>query len=159
MSNIDVTKLKNNEDIKYIYLIPNSLFEDGLQYIIIGDIDTESEDNVFCYSLKDWFGIMKSGSLLPYACATLKKKYKPKEYLNIYEKPDLLKFRKFILNDGVSEWESIQQLCWALQIMDEFKINRYDSFASTIDLDDVLSAFLKRVEGMFIKSFDAVKKA
>ena len=29
--------LKNNEDIRYIYTIPNSMFDDGLQYILIGD--------------------------------------------------------------------------------------------------------------------------
>lgn len=53
MSNIDVSKLKNNDNIRYIYTIPNSLFEDGLQYILIGDIKTDNENNVFCYSLDD----------------------------------------------------------------------------------------------------------
>ena len=47
---ININKLKNNDDIKYIYLIPNSLFEDNLQYVLIGDIKTEIEDNVCCYS-------------------------------------------------------------------------------------------------------------
>ena len=50
---INIDKLKNNDDIKYIYLIPNSLFEDNLQYVLIGDIKTETEDNVCCYSLED----------------------------------------------------------------------------------------------------------
>ena len=53
MSNICVDKLKNNDDIKYIYLIPNSYFEDKIQYILIGDLTTEHENNVFCYSLSD----------------------------------------------------------------------------------------------------------
>ena len=100
---IDVNKLKNNDDIKYIYLIPNSLFKDKLQYIIIGNIETDHEGNLFCYSLDDWFEKMNSGDLLPYACAILKKKYKPKEYLNIYKKPDVLTFRKYILNSNMSE--------------------------------------------------------
>lgn len=50
---IDINRLKYNDDIKYIYIIPNSLFEDKCQYIIIGDIKTDKEDNFFCYSLDD----------------------------------------------------------------------------------------------------------
>lgn len=145
---IDVNQLKNNDDIKYIYLIPNSLFEDKKQYILIGEIPTASEENVFCYSLEDWFLKMKSGDLIPYACATLGKKYKPKEYLNIYDKPDLLKFRKYILNCSLQDWEINQQLYWALQIIDEFKINRYDAFASKIDFKALFSEFLNKLEGM-----------
>lgn len=110
MSNINIEKLKYNDDIRYIYLIPNSLFEDKMQYVLIGNIKTDKEDNVFCYSLEDWFQKMKSGDLLPYACATLSKKYKPKEYLNIYDKPNMLTFRKYILNSTLPEWETKQQL-------------------------------------------------
>ena len=53
MSKIDINLLKNNDDIKYIYLIQNSLFADKVQYILIGDIPTNSEGEVFCYSLED----------------------------------------------------------------------------------------------------------
>lgn len=153
---ININKLKNNDDIKYIYLIPNSLFEDNLQYVLIGDIKTETEDNVCCYSLEDWFNKMKSGDLLPYACATLKKKNKPKEYLNIYDKPDLLKFRKYILNCDLLEWEIQQQLSWAIQIIDEYKINRYDTFASKINLEALFTDFLGKMEGMVIQSIKTV---
>lgn len=153
---ININKLKNNDDIKYIYLIPNSLFEDNLQYVLIGDIKTESEDNVCCFSLNDWFNKMKSGDLLPYACATLKKKYKPKEYLNIYDKPDLLKFRKYILNCDLQDWEIQQQLSWAIQIIDEYKINRYDTFVSKINLDALFTDFLGKMEGMVIQSIKTV---
>lgn len=152
MSNIDVSKLKNNDNIRYIYIIPNLMFEDGLQYILIGDIKTDHEDNVFCYSMKDWFLKMESGDLLPYACATLKKKYKPKEFLNIYDKPDILKFRKYILNCNLSETEKIQQLYWAIQILDEYKINRYDFSSCKINFNTILNDFLSKVEGMFIQS-------
>lgn len=152
MYSVNISKLKNNEDIKYIYIIPNSLFEDGHQYILIGDIKTQQENNVFCFSLDDWFAKMKSGDLLPYACSTLKKKYKPKEYLNIYDKPNILKFRKYILNCNLSNWEVEQQLLWAMQILEEFKINRYDVFTSKNDLNNVLNTFLNKVEGMVIQS-------
>ena len=99
---------------------------------------------------------MKSGDLLPYACATLKKKYKPKEYLNIYDKPDLLKFRKYILNCDLLEWEIQQQLSWAIQIIDEYKINRYDTFASKINLEALFTDFLGKMEGMVIQSIKTV---
>lgn len=154
---LDVKRLKNNDDIKYIYVIPNSLFDDKLQYILIGDIDTESEDNLFCYSLKDWFDLMSSGSLIPYACAILKKKYKPKEYLNIYSKPDMLAFRKYILNSSLAEWEVNQQLNWAIQILDEGTINRFDTFASKSDFNALYSSFLSKVDGMLKQSLKSLK--
>lgn len=152
MNNIDVSKLKNNDNIKYIYMIPNSMFNDGFQYILIGDIKTEHEDNLFCYSMEDWFSKMKSGDLLPYACATLKKKYKPKEFLNIYDKPNILKFRKYILSCNLSELEKTQQLYWAIQILNEYKINRYDEPSFKIDFNTVLNDFLDKTEGMVIQS-------
>ena len=154
---IDVSKLKNNEDIKYIYLIPNSLFDNKLQYILIGDIATDNEDNVFCYSLEDWFSKMSSGDLLPYACAILKKKYKPKEYLNIYNKPDMLTFRKYILNSNMSDWETEQQLNWAIQIIEEGIINRFDAFASKNDFKALYSEFLNKVDGMLRFQLDSFK--
>lgn len=154
---IDVNKLKNNEDIKYIYLIPNSLFDNKLQYILIGDITTDNEDNVFCYSLEDWFSKMSSGDLLPYACAILKKKYKPKEYLNIYNKPDMLTFRKYILNSNMSDWETEQQLNWAIQIIEEGTINRFDAFASKNDFKALYSEFLNKVDGMLRFQLDSFK--
>lgn len=154
---IDVSKLKNNEDIKYIYLIPNSLFDNKLQYILIGDIATDNEDNVFCYSLEDWFSKMSSGDLLPYACAILKKKYKPKEYLNIYNKPDMLTFRKYILNSNMSDWETEQQLNWAIQIIEEGTINRFDTFASRGDFKTLYSEFLNKVDGMLRFQLDSFK--
>lgn len=154
---IDVNKLKNNEDIKYIYLIPNSLFDNKLQYILIGDITTDNEDNVFCYSLEDWFSKMSSGDLLPYACAILKKKYKPKEYLNIYNKPDMLTFRKYILNSNMSDWETEQQLNWAIQIIEEGTINRFDAFASKNDFKTLYSEFLNKVDGMLRFQLDSFK--
>lgn len=154
---IDVSKLKNNEDIKYIYLIPNSLFDNKLQYILIGDIVTDNEDNVFCYSLEDWFNKMSSGDLLPYACAILKKKYKPKEYLNIYNKPDMLTFRKYILNSNMSDWETEQQLNWAIQIIEEGTINRFDAFTSKSDFKALYSEFLNKVDGMLRFQLDSFK--
>ena len=133
------------------------MFDNKLQYILIGDIATDNEDNVFCYSLEDWFSKMSSGDLLPYACAILKKKYKPKEYLNIYNKPDMLTFRKYILNSNMSDWETEQQLNWAIQIIEEGTINRFDAFASKNDFKALYSEFLNKVDGMLRFQLDSFK--
>ena len=149
MSNVDINKLKSYKKIKYIYIIPNSYYEDKQQYILIGDLETESEDNVFCYSLDDWFELMANGSLLPYACSILNKKYRKKEYLNVYKKPEMLLFRKYILNSNLSDMEQMQQLNWAIQILDEFKINRHDAFLVKQSKDELLFNFLDKMEGQF----------
>ena len=52
---------------------------------------------------------MQAGSLLSYVCSITVKKHKIKEFLNIYDKPDLLKFRKFILNIDLPNNEIIQE--------------------------------------------------
>lgn len=53
---------------------------------------------------------MADGNLLPYACSILNKKYRKKEYLNVYKKPEILLFRKYILNSNLSDMEQMQQL-------------------------------------------------
>lgn len=149
MSNIDLSKLKSNKKIKYIYVIPNSFYECKQQYIFVGDLDTEYEDNIFCYSMEDWFDLMANGNLLPYACSILSKKYRKKEYLNVYQKPDMLLFRKYILNSNLSDMEQMQQLNWAIQILNEFKINRHDVFLEKQNMDYLLSDFLNKIDGQY----------
>lgn len=149
MHNIDIDLLKRNKNIKYIYEIPNSFYKDKKQYVFVGDLDTEHEDNIFCFSLEDWFNDMISGNLLPYACSTLKKKYKIKELLNIYLKPSMLSFRKFILNCDLSKDQIHQQLFWAIQILDEFKINRYDAFDEHWEDANLLVTFLDKIDGQY----------
>lgn len=41
--------------------------------------------------------------------------------------------------------------------MDEFKINRYDVFASKNDFKVLFSEFLAKVEGMYKKSIESLK--
>ena len=53
MHNINIDLLKRNKNIKYIYEIPNSFYKDNKQYVFVGDLDTEHEDNIFCFSLED----------------------------------------------------------------------------------------------------------
>lgn len=105
-SKSDILPLKNDSEIKFIYEIPES---SNFEYIVIGDIETKIEENVRYFNLKDWFLRMRKGSLLPYVCSTLPKTRKIKEYLNIYEKPNLLNFRKFILSDSLTEKEVNQE--------------------------------------------------
>lgn len=106
-SKSDITPLKNDSGIKFIYEIPES---SNFEYIVVGDIETKTEENVRYFNLEDWFTRLRSGSLLPYVCSTLPKSRKIKEYLNIYEKPNLLNFRKLILTNRLTEKE-INQEC------------------------------------------------
>ena len=64
-----------------------------------------------------------------------------------------MQFRKYILNCDLFDWQKHQQLFWILQVMDEFKINRYDAFSSKNDFKALLSQFLRKMEGMVEKSF------
>ncbi len=52
--NIDkLNSLKENEEIKFIFKIPCSLFDDGFKYIIVGNVTTRRRINEFYYSLED----------------------------------------------------------------------------------------------------------
>lgn len=90
-----INSLKKNVNIKFFYKLPCSYWDEGFEYIIVGD-SLESDPNIVIYSIEEWLRLMESGSLLPYICGTLPKKYKLKEYLNMYKKPDVLALRKYI---------------------------------------------------------------
>ena len=38
---MDIKQLKENEEIKFIYKLPNSLHDEGFEYIIVGNINKE----------------------------------------------------------------------------------------------------------------------
>lgn len=153
MTKEEIKQLKENKDIKFIYKIPCSLYDEGFEYIIIGDIKTEKKDNVRCFSLDDWFLRMKSGSLLPYVCATLSKSGKVKEYLNIYEKPNLLSLRNF-LSHTKDPIELKQESLWGCQMIRESKINRPDMFKAILDTDKCVQLFLVEIDPMYRMSLN-----
>lgn len=96
MTKDELKQLVENKQIKFIYKIPCSLYKDGFEYIVIGyDLDI-NKDDVRTFTIDDWFLFMKAGSILPYTCATLSKTGKIKEFINIYEKPDVLALRRYI---------------------------------------------------------------
>lgn len=147
--------LKENKDIKYIYKIPCSYLEEGFLYVIIGTLAEPIKDNAILYmSLEKWFERMQQGDLLMYACATLPKKYRLKEHLNIYTKPDLLKFRKFILSTHLSDLEICLETNWAEQILTEWKINRYDVVKTEPNVAVSLSRFLAIIDPMYKKDLN-----
>ena len=148
MTKEELTKLKENKGIKFIYKIPCSLYEEGFEYIIVGDINTFIKDNIRAFSLDDWFLRMYAGSLLPYVCSTLTKSGKIKEYLNIYEKPDLMKLRKFILSNEYTN-EIIQECLWGIQVIEEFKVNRPDVFKTKCSSTEALNKFMKAVDPIY----------
>lgn len=153
MTKEEIKQLKENKDIKFIYKIPCSLYDEGYEYVIVGSTITAKHDNIRTFNLDDWFLRMKSGSLLPYVCSTLPKSGKIKEYLNIYDKPNLLNLRTFLLRSADST-EIIQESLWGLQIIKEFKVNRPDVFKSTDKLDNALQLFLTAVDPMYKMSLN-----
>ena len=137
---------KHNENIKYCYKLPNSSKESGFEYIIVGDIKDYIPDSRI-FTIDEWFKKMESGSLLPYVCCTLSKKYKIKEYLNIYSKPDVLKLRRLILDlDGD---ELIQECAWGTQIIKEFKVNRPDVFKDKTSMFTAVDDFYAAVDPIY----------
>ncbi|MEG0773595.1 hypothetical protein [Clostridium sp.] len=155
MTKKELQELKKSQDIKFIYKIPCSLYAypDNIQYIIIGDIQTQDKNNIRMFSLDDWFLRMNNGSFLPYVCSTLSRAYKIKEYLNIYNIPNLLTFRKFILSIDTPS-EIIQECLWAMQFIKEYKVNRPDVFHKVYDHKKILNAFLTTIEPMYKMSLN-----
>ena len=105
---------------------------------------------------------MQSGSLLPVVCATINKSGKIKEYVNIYEKTDIIKLRKYILglvtyfqaiyeDPGCPRVElkrEIDQEClWGIQTIKEFKVNRIDVFKE--EHENPLKEFITAVDPIY----------
>ena len=143
MTKEEIRQLKENKYIKFIYKIPCSFYEEGYEYIVVGDNITSKNDNVTFFSLDDWFLRMKSGSLLPYVCSILSKSGKIKEYVNIYEKPDIIKLRRYIIArvtylQGINkdlpniDMDITRECLWGIQIIKESKVNRIDVFKGKI---------------------------
>lgn len=148
----NLQKLKENKDVKFIYKLPCSFWEEKFEYVIIGDLDTKEDNNVKYFSLDDWFLLMKSGSLLPYVCSTLNKSGKIKEFINIYEKPNIVKFRRYITDrakmldqmyKNLSNMEYVvnQECLWGIQIIKEGRVNRVDIFKEKCE--NPLKEFIK----------------
>ena len=149
MTKEELKKLKDNKEIKFIYKIPCSFYKEGYEYVLIGNIENSHYDNVRSFSLDDWFLRIRSGSLLPYVCSTLSRAGKIKEYLNIYEKPNLLGLRNFLLHSK-NEFEILQESLWGLQVIKESKVNRPDVFKQIYSTaKDELNNFLVATEPMY----------
>lgn len=108
----DLQKLKENNDIKFIYKIPCSYYKEGYEYIIIGvGVENQIVGNITTLTIDDWFLYMKTGSLLPFLCSTLSKSGKLKEFINIYEKPDILALRRYITSLSPTDRKRCIQEC------------------------------------------------
>jgi hypothetical protein len=148
---MNLDTLKQNKEIKYIFKLPNSYYEEGFEYIIVGNVEDEIP-NSRIFTTEQWFDKINSGSLLPYVCSILPKKYKVKEYLNIYSKPDVLKLRRLITSlDGI---ELIQECLWGIQVIKEFKVNRPDVFKDTNSLFNAVDSFYEAVDPIYRMQFN-----
>ena len=135
--------LKESKDCLYIYNLNLSIY--GLRnqdrYIVIvrdewncpeeyNDIYFE-DPTYWVLSLKDWFNIIQSGSLLGWECSCLNKKYIVKEYVKLLMTTNPLQLRKEIdknlqsINndcDIMDKWEIIKDIKFANQIIENHKI-------------------------------------
>lgn len=149
MTKENLAQLKEDNNIKYIYRLPNSFYEEEYEYIIIGNILDSRKDNIRSFSLDSWFLRITAGSMLPYVCATLTKSGKIKELVNIYEKPNVLKLRKYI-NHLNNITDLIQECLWGEQFIKEGKVNRIDVFKN-IKYDPIyaMNAFYDAVNPIY----------
>lgn len=151
MTNDKLNQLKENKEVKFIYKLPCSFYDDKFEYIVVGDIKLK-QPNVTLYSLQQWFALLESGSLKGYVCAILPRKYKIKEYLNMYQKPDMLKLRHYVLNIH-NDKDIVQECSWGIQCIKEGKVNRIDVFKDNYFTQDVRSDFLKLVAPIYKQQF------
>lgn len=160
MTKEEIKQLKENKDIKFIYKIPCSLFNEGFEYIIIGyNIDIK-DNSVRIFTIDDWFTLMKSGSILPYVCSTLSKSGKIKELINIYEKPNILKLRHYINDLNLIDKKTLIQEClWGEQFIKEGKVNRVDVFKNKYyDLTNAIGRFYDAADPIYKMSLNERKE-
>lgn len=113
-------------NIKYSYGLPNSLIESGIEHILVGT-NIPNAPNTRIFSIDEWFQLFEMGSLLPFVCQKLPRKLKYYEYLPIYQKPNLLKTKAYILS--LTDPKLICQECfWAIQLHQLSKIYNIDVF-------------------------------
>ena len=150
-----IVALKENKEVLYFYKLPCSLYHSGFEYVIVGNILKDAYDNVRYFKSEDWFARIESGSLLPLVCSTLNKSGKIKEYVNVYQKPDIIKLRlliqRSVLNstDILTSKEVIQESLWGIQVIKEFKVNRVDVFKTDINSTVAFQEFMKVSEPIY----------
>ena len=150
-----IVALKENKEVLYFYKLPCSLYHSGFEYVIVGNILKDAYDNVRYFKSEDWFARIESGSLLPLVCSTLNKSGKIKEYVNVYQKPDIIKLRlliqRSVLNstDILTPKEVIQESLWGIQVIKEFKVNRVDVFKTDINPTVAFQEFMKVSEPIY----------
>lgn len=153
-----LNEYKESKEVLYIYKLPCSLYDSGYEYIIIGNVKEDFYGNVRYFKPSDWFCRIGSGSLLPTVCATLNKSGKIKEYVNIYQKPDIIKLRFLIQRSVVNPSQSliiltpeeiIQESLWGIQVIKEFKVNRIDVFKTDTTSSIAFQEFMKVSEPIY----------
>lgn len=107
MTKAEIMELVKDGGVLYIYRIPCSYFEEDC-LIIVGDKPIKKK-GVLYYSSEEWFALLNSGSLIPYVCAIAPKQHKIKVAVTVYQKPDLLLLRKYLLSNELDSWRIIQE--------------------------------------------------
>lgn len=153
-----LNEYKENKEVLYIYKLPCSLYNSRFEYIIVGNVQKEDYNNVRYFKPEDWFYRIGSGSLLPTVCATLTKSGKVKEYVNIYQKPDIIKLRALLIcsfnnstqfNNKLTSQEILQESLWGSQVIKEFRVNRVDVFNTKLNMETAYKNFIDSSEPIY----------
>lgn len=96
--------------------------------------------------------------MIPYVCAIAPKQNKIKVTVTVYQKPDLLLLRKYLLTNDLSPWRLIQECSWAKQILTESRVNRVNVFKNVnvnkTTAKKYLQEFLTLIEPMYKKRIE-----
>lgn len=153
-----IVTFRENKKVLYIYKLPCSLYDSGYEYIIVGHTKEEEYDNVRYFKPEDWFRRIESGSLLPIICASLNKSGKIKEYVNIYQKPNIIKLRALLIcsfNNStpfpgkLTQKEILQESLWGIQIIKEYRVNRVDVFKTKVSTETAYKDFIDSSEPIY----------
>lgn len=138
MTTEEIKKLKEDPKILFFYRIPNSRYEEGYMYVIIGEEKNPFEryGNVVYYQLNKWMTMVLEGSPLAICCEELSRKYKLKEWIRFTRQNEISNalFRSYFQNRGVNILNYIE-LFYADQLLTEGKVNRPDPFQKGFDIE------------------------
>ena len=72
---------------------------------------------------------------MPYVCSILPRSGKIKEYINIYEKPNIINLRNYLINQSATcnfksnlDKELVQECLWGIDVFKEKINNPFDEF-------------------------------
>lgn len=176
MSSLNINNLKNNNLIYYIYQVDLSVFgieTDEHKYVVVGDKEFINNNDldpneVWLFSIEEWFKLVEKGEILPWICACVNKKFIYKEHVKLMMSTNPLQLRKLIdedLLDVYLNWDTrtasslfmvIAEIMLAVQIIENHKIvnfnspkKYYKSLSDTITKEDFQALIGPELESLY----------